>query len=129
MQSKIKNSYTELYSIYPDAHSRDNEAIANVFRSNSDSSATTIAMEVRTFKTLCELADFSNGNDEAPIPGSSPDDNSNQLISRDIQTGFSGNSPMVLNVNIQLTLPETTNYEIYEKLFESLRKNLLDRKE
>ena len=126
---QIRKSYTELYSVYPDAHNRDDEAIANVLRSNSDASKATIAMTVRTFKTLSELADFSNENYEASTSNSIPDDNHTPSISKRIDAGLSGDSAIVLNVNIQLTLPETTNYEIYDKLFESLRKNLLDRKE
>lgn len=126
---QIRKSYTELYSVYPDAHNRDDEAIANVVRSNSDASKATIAMTVRTFKTLSELADFSNENYEASTSNSIPDDNHTPSISKRIDAGLSGDSAIVLNVNIQLTLPETTNYEIYDKLFESLRKNLLDRKE
>lgn len=126
---QIRKSYAELYGLYPDAHNRDDEAIANVLRSNSDASKATIAMTVRTFKTLCTLADFSNENYEASTTNSIPDDNHIPSISKRINTGLSGDSAIVLNVNIQLTLPETTNYEIYDKLFESLRKNLLDRKE
>ena len=55
----IKNGYSELYALYPDAHSRTAEELEHVFSTNSTAGKQVISKTATTFRKLCELADFS----------------------------------------------------------------------
>src|SRR5947209_8998599 len=54
----IRQAYPELFETYPDAYRKDDEAIRNFFSSRTDLGEATLALAVRTFKTLCEKANF-----------------------------------------------------------------------
>lgn len=126
MASCVKSSYTDLFNTYPNANEKDDEALVNIMRPTSDAKQKTLAYAVRTFKVLCSFADFSSTEN---IDGRSfsvtplQDQNSTPKA-----VHAQGDSPFVLNVNIQVTLPETKDYDVYDKIFESLRKHLLSEK-
>lgn len=46
-------------------------------------------------------------------------------IKENIENGQAIQKEVVININIQLTVPETTNEEVYEKFFAAMKKNLL----
>jgi hypothetical protein len=78
-----------------------------------------------------QAATIQNENE---LGGNINDNNSaNQLkqngLSKTIKENFRPNLPgqkdVVININIQLTVPETTNEEVYEKFFSAMKRNLL----
>jgi hypothetical protein len=136
----IKRGYSELYSTYPNAHLESKENIDSFFMSSSKSlSKGTVSKVSTTFFNLCSLADFT-GSQQGPGdfspssiadlsgpqqgPGESRDDT---VIPETPTTKVvkSFGPGITVNINIQLTLPETTDESIYEKLFSAMKKHLL----
>lgn len=50
---------------------------------------------------------------------------SNKTSLEGLSKQFNSKSNMTINLNIQLTVPETTDEEVYDKFFQSLKKHLL----
>jgi hypothetical protein len=130
LAKSIKEGYSELFNIYPDAHSKDNEAIRNFFTGHTSVGQQVITAMTSTFRTLCELASFDKLSDdfehETMIPQKealrSDEQSTNgfdHMIKQTTQQGIA------LNINIELHLPATLDGEIYEKLFQALKKHLL----
>ena len=113
----IREAYSELFAVYPDAYRRDDEALMDFFKSKTAVAEKTVRLMVRTFRSLCELADFqldagkATGRKEAEMrpPVSTT-------------TGPPWH-PISLSVNIELVLPATKDGSIYDALFESLKKH------
>ena len=118
----IREAYSGLFAIYPDAYRKDDEALRNFFTSNTSVGNRTVTCMVQTFKALCDLADFTS----APWPSPEPP----PVAAPGIKQAIPTESPAVpqgitVNLNIQLTLPETKDSSIYDSIFESLKKHLL----
>ncbi|MFU8827759.1 MAG: DUF5343 domain-containing protein, partial [Brevefilum sp.] len=58
----IVEGYAGLFAMYPDANVRSNEELENFFSTKSTAGKQVISKTVSTFKTLCELADFSSAS-------------------------------------------------------------------
>jgi len=116
----IREHYAELYKTYPDAHQRDNEALRNFFSSHTKVGEKALSLIVSTFRALAELADFSaqEGEPEQPLPAEETAVASLPSIQLQKQ-GY------VININIQLALPESSDAAVYEALFTSMKKHLL----
>lgn len=71
MASALKSSYSELFTLYLDAHKLDKTTLRDFFASKTDAGEQVVARTVDTFMALCEFADF-----EAPAviprPGPTP---------------------------------------------------------
>jgi Family of unknown function (DUF5343) len=123
--SHVKSAYEDLFSLYPNAHRQDDEALRNFFRSKTTAGEKAQGLMIRTFRVLCEPAEFGTAP-AAPATMTVP-------------TGPEGETPLVrdqknmraaaargltLNVNIQLELPASSDGEVYDKLFEAMGKHL-----
>lgn len=60
----IAQGYSELFDIYPDAWKRGTTDLEHVFSTKSTSGKQVITRAVRTFQSLCELADFNSTAEE-----------------------------------------------------------------
>jgi hypothetical protein len=123
----IREGYTDLFAIYPDAHVRSNEDLENFFSTKSTAGKQVISAIVGTFKSLCELADFS------AVPNS-VDNNSNDSI---LKVQPAGNTPNEretsreqpsfspkLHIDIQVHIsPDATPQQI-DQIFESMAKHI-----
>ena len=118
MADAIKTTYADLYSTYPDAEQKDDDTLQNYFASTSGVADNVARLMVRTFKTLCELADFEAVAVEEYV--TTPTAPAGEKVS-EIPLGM---KPITLNINIQLQLPATEDATIYEALFSALKKNL-----
>src|SRR5438034_9261591 len=56
----IREHYSKLFALYPDAYQKDNEALHSFFSSHTTVSSGTLKFIISTFKTLCSFADFSD---------------------------------------------------------------------
>lgn len=137
MAQAIHEAYADLFNMYPDAYRRDDEALRNFFRAQTSVGDRALSAMVGTFKTLCELAKFNGMQDASTIehgqvvhenhqtssayPSAAPSTNLFQSVPQPRGDGFT------LNINIELHLPATQDAEIYDKLFKSLKQNLLDK--
>ena len=122
----IRSGYADLFQTYPDAHARGNDALEHFFASKSDAGGGAITMTVSTFRALCQLAEFrapsgeesgSNSYEESEVQP--------PVIARDQVKSWSQRATgSTININIQLTLPETTDESVYEKFFAAMNKHL-----
>ena len=120
----VKEAYADLFALYPNAQERDTEALKNFFSTRTTAGVQVVDKTVATFKTLCQLSDFGEetsvqaptGSEEkeVPLPPTKDSSQVHQL-----------SKVPAININIQLQLPATENAEIYNKIFEALKKNLL----
>lgn len=119
----ILEGYAELFQTYADTHRRSDEDLRAFFSTKTTAGAQVVSKTVTTFKTLCELADF----EDVPVEG--PPIQPVQLtegglgaptkIPKELGAG------VTININIQLTLPDTTDDSVYDKLFSAMKRHLL----
>ncbi len=118
----IREAYSQLFEVYPDAHRKDDEAIRNVFKAHTSVAEETVSRMLGTFKGLTALADFGNVRDtpaEAPSGAAA-------TTNGDSRSHESANlSGMTLDLNIQLALPATDDMSVYDKIFASMKKHLM----
>jgi len=118
----LKESYVGLYATYPDAHTKDVEAVANYFRTTTKLGDRAVRAMVDTFKALCGKADFEALEEGEGERGKRLVEGERKKVRRsDVESEFGPS----ISINIQLTIPITDNEAIYDKLFSSLRRNLL----
>ena len=125
LASHIKEGYSELFSLFPDANNKNNEALKNFFATKTTAGDAALGQIVATFKTLCESADFEA---PAPSPTGSEGHKGDRPVSRSLKIPAIPESGVTINLNIQLQLPPTEDSAVYDRIFESLRRNLIERK-
>jgi len=118
----IREYYSDLFQLYPNAYQKDAEALRNYFSSNTTVGEGALGFIVRTFQTLCELAEFSDDSGGAFVG-----DSANAAPKKSPQVdALSSTGGPVVNLNIQLTLPEGADAETFEQFFAAMRKHLFD---
>jgi hypothetical protein len=128
LATSIRSAYSELFDTYPDAERKDTEALRNFFSTHTTVGEATLNMIVRTFKTVCEAADFSS--DAPPSPDSpeetkdaTADDNNSKGRSA-FPLGKQVLSGPAININIQLQLQATEDAKVYDSFFAAMKKHL-----
>lgn len=132
--SGIQAGYSAFYSVYPDAHNRSTGELESIVKSTAPRLGKDAVNRVlSTFRTLVKAADFDassphNGmrqaSAEITIPnGHTPEAATSGQPAAVIRSVGAG---VTINVNVQLTLPETTDATVYEKLFGAMREHLLE---
>lgn len=123
----VRENYADLFSMYPDAHRKDTEAIQNFFRARTDVGDKAVQTMTATFRTVCSLADFDKEpSAAAKVPeetnGAKPEGADEKVhkgaVSKTTQ-------PLTINVNIQLEIPATSEADVYDNLFSSMAKHIL----
>lgn len=127
MAAAVRKGYGTLFTTYPDAQRKDNEALRNFFSSHTSVGEGALGYMVRTFKTLAEMADFESSPAEPPEIETDDEvelevEKNSNVVKRKVTTGGTG---MTVNINIQLQIPATDKAEIYESFFAAMKKNLL----
>jgi hypothetical protein len=121
MADCLRSAYKDLFGLYPDAYKRSEEELRDFFSTRVTGGELVLSLTVKTFKTLCEFADFEAPTEAVPpraplpVPMKAPSVTEVQI------------PQLVLNLNIQLQLPATENAEVYEKIFKALRECLIVR--
>lgn len=124
----IQQGYAAFYSTYPDAHSRSTAELENIVKSTAPKlGKDAVSRVIATYRVLVSAADFGeNGSAPAAPPETGPNgatpaaEPQPATLVRGLGGGFT------INVNVQLTLPETTDGAVYEKLFAAMREHLLE---
>jgi hypothetical protein len=118
----IKQGYSELFAMYPNANQQDGEALRNFFSSHTTAGGQVISAMVSTFNTLCAEANFEVAAipPVAEVRASPAPSHANPARILDTQS---------LTVNVQITLPETTNSDVYKEIFKAMRMHLIERGE
>jgi hypothetical protein len=113
----IQNAYPELFKAYPNAYNMPNETLTGYFKQQTGSDDSVITKTLTTFKKLCSLADFD---------GIVANAIQNQQIVT--QTENNGQIPIPITMNIQIAIPADATAEQYDKIFSSIKKNLINGK-
>ena len=118
----IRKGYAELFSQYPNAQQKDDEALRQFFSAHTDLGVGAITKVVSTFKALCQFAHFEAAEATSaeappkPIPKA-------PKVPAVTKTGHMGEGPTV-NINVQLQVPADATGEIYDKFFSAMKKHL-----
>ena len=121
----IREGYAELFRLYPDACRRSDDELKAFFTTKTKGAAQVVAKTVATFKTLCGLADFSDAAAPVVAPSQTPPTSDATSAGLPAKTLQSLGANVAVIVNIQLTLPETADETVYDKLFAAMKKHLL----
>ena len=124
MAECIRKAYSELYQLYPDAHNKDNKTLEDFFSTKTTAKAQVIQYTVRTYKVLVEFADFESIISDAQI-----EETKKGMLDTVKQPIPISPFNITLNINIQIELPITEDVNVYDKIFDALRRNLIDRAE
>ena len=131
----IQEAYEDLFNINKDAQNMSQEDVKNKLKTLTQGSKgdKVIDSMARTFKTLCDYADWS---DISAVPQVDTEVTSSDNVTAEradyVEQNTSPNtvaktlsSQLGLHYNIQIHLPETTNMAVYDAIFQSIKKHLM----
>lgn len=127
MASGLREGYKGLFETYPDAQQRTDDELGSFFKSHMKAGEQAIARTVATFKVLCESADFTSTFQVDPVDPrqqTTLQESSDKRLPVAATTTTVGQG-LAVNINIQLTLPESADEAVYEKFFKAMKKHLL----
>ena len=130
LAAALRKAYSKLFSTYPDANRKDNEALRNFFSSHTNVSEGTIGLMVRTFKVLADMADFESPTKS--LPEIEPSGEEEEEEEEQIEQGEVAKRKVItatphgvtVNINIQLQIPATDKAETYDRFFAAMKKHL-----
>ena len=122
LAAAIRQAYSDLFNVYPDAERQDTEAIHNFFASNSDLAEGTLLLAVRLFGALCAKADF--GTELALPEPAAPEAPQTGAQTPPLPIAPTPAGQPSVNINIELHLPPTDDASVYDKLFAAMKKHL-----
>jgi hypothetical protein len=125
LATAVRKAYADLFSLYPDAHRKDAEALRNFFRANTSGGEQVQTKTVQTFQVWTEFGNFDAPESEQVAVEQHPvkvAEKDGKPSGEQLPESVSGIS---LNVNIQLQLPATSDDQVYERLFSAMRKHLM----
>ncbi len=116
----IRDGYSDLFTVYPDADVKDNESLIHFFATKTNVGNVAQKSMVATFKALSSMADFEASDISATANTLSPEIETTSKIAVVKAKSF----PSV-NINIELQIPATNDPEVYRNFFEAMKKYLL----
>ena len=146
----VKAAYKELFSLHGEAAwSLDTDALISFFRHSAESSQIVGQRQANTFKTLSALAGHAEvqaprqkqakasdkpptriketgKQKQKPTSGQATITPANLMTSDHESQGLQHN-PFGLTVRIEVNLPASADQETYDRIFQSIRKNLINR--
>jgi hypothetical protein len=109
----VKKAYSSLFKAYPNAQDLPKEKLEGYIKQHTGADKAVIEKIYGTIKRLCSLADFSSVSSST----SNTFENKPELLPV--------NLPIPISMNIQIVLPSDATAEQYDKIFSSIKKNLL----
>lgn len=120
----IRKGYSELYGVYPDAHSRSNTELENVFSQSSKAGKQAISKAVATFKNLAAEADFSkNGTAHADATEHFEASTLHAPVEVQPPKKVRGGTPN-LHIDVQVHVSADASAEQIDQIFASMAKHL-----
>jgi len=120
LASAIKEGYADLYTTYPDAHSRSVSELENVFSTSIRAGRQVIMLTTRTFQNLCKQADFSASG--LPKPPDTP-------LTTPPHVPSGGEAQPSLHIDIQVHISPDAKSDQIEQIFSSMAKHLYKSKD
>lgn len=126
MASALKDTYAELFTIYPEPHKKSNDELENFFaKGKPELKKPTLKCYIDTFRVLAEFADFGappyregEGKEIEEVEGK------DKKKLRPLSQMPEG---LAINLNIQITLPVTDDAKVYENIFKALKEHIFQR--
>jgi len=119
LASCVRELYKDLFAINTEIYKDSDENIKGAISRVTGGDEESVKRIYATFKTLCNIADFSQPTvKEAPVKATTKEnipEQSNNII-KPIESEF--------HYNIQIHLPATTDISVYNAIFKSLKDNL-----
>ncbi len=112
----IRNTYSDLYSTYEDAHAQSDDNLTNFFKAKSKLGVRAIQFQLATFKVLCEFADFK-------APGPIGVAQVGGQLGR--STATQQEVYPAIHITLQIHLPESKDANVYDMIFQALAKHLM----
>lgn len=128
----IQEAYKALFDLRRDAQNMSQEEVKNKLKTITQGQKGEKVIEnmARTFKTLCDYADWSepeistHGNEVEELEESQTSNSRNDISNHEMSAAQS-RKELGLCYNIQIHLPETTNMAVYDAIFQSIKKHLM----
>ncbi len=129
LAEKIRKAYGDLYQSSEFLHTLDKKEIENKLVTLTGASKTDQAVPAvaSTFLELVKLADFSDTPTKVLPPKMEEDKDSNKKPENNKFQETINQGNFGLSYTINLNLPPTTEIEVFNAIFKSLRENLLDK--
>jgi len=128
LANAIRQGYSDLFSVYPDANNRTATEIQDVISTTSNAGKQAITKTVRTFTNLCAEGDFTAAGEVAPPSPPRADANAGVPGTGGAPfTPFSSGSPS-LHIDIQVHISPDSTPDQIDKIFESMAKHLYKQK-
>jgi len=130
MSRCLKIAYADLFKLYPDAPERENQELVDFFTSKTTSGELVVKRMVGTFLLLCEFSESKppKKKSQTKVASTKPKVKKTSKAKKKPaeETSFEINKQPQVVINIQLVLPESKDPSLYDELFKSLRKHLLE---
>lgn len=119
-----RNAYPKLFKAYPKAQELSKTELEGYIKQQSGADNSVVAKIYATIRRLCSLGNFDNESASQIQTDGTP---SESRAERTTTSPISGNldNAIAVNINIQLTVPETADEKIYEAFFKAMKKHLL----
>lgn len=128
----IQEAYEDLFNLRRDAQNMSQEEVKNKLKTLTQGQKGDKVIEsmARTFKTLCDYADWSEPEDlvrDQNLEMEIEEKFESQQQSSNNKSSIIANKENSLGLcyNIQIHLPETTNMAVYDAIFQSVKKHLM----
>jgi hypothetical protein len=131
----IREAYSDLFAINTKAHEFSADEAKNKLRTLYAGKKTDLVIDrvAKTFRALCDYADFSAGSVSRPAaaPPKEPETTTSEPLSSAPKTHVDDSSHpsgrirvTALQYHINVVLPETRDQAVYDAVFKSLREHL-----
>lgn len=121
----IREAYSDLFDVFPDACDRGDAELGNFFRARTSGGADVVQRTVSTFKALCAQADLSGGSsleaDKPDLQSQSNDPSSDVAPSSGSQKSQATPS---LHIDVQIHISPESSSEQIDQIFSSMAKHL-----
>lgn len=128
LANAIRQGYTDLFAVYPDANIRSDDEIEHVISTSSNAGKQAITKTVRTFKNLCAEGDFTAAGEVIPpmLPGVGAAQGVTEAGA--LPSASSRSDTLSLHIDIQVHISPDSTPEQIDKIFESMSKHLYKQK-
>jgi len=124
LANSIREGYSDMFAVYPDAHARNASEIEHVISTSSTAGKQAITKTVRTFQNLCAEALFTAAGAASPPP---PPGVLTQ-VANPTPPGLSSAGSPSLHIDIQVHISPDATPDQIDKIFESMAKHLYKQK-
>ncbi len=127
LAAAIKEGYSALYQIHPDAHLRSREELLNFFRTQTEAGDNSIRRTANTFNALCSLADFMKIQEGEAVPeGQAAAVEPAAVLAPQTLASDQALTPS-LRMDIHIHLSSDASSEQIDKMFASMAKHLYNK--